>query len=796
MCVNAQQGVEILISSGSSSETAYGIKPYPMNWNEVSAEDYARAVMPGHMKGLHLVKRGIDVRNRLALILAIAILAICVLSVSRYLALERELTDAALGRRATLGSLVATTLAVKFERLIDVGTALATRVRFQELVAAGRWIEAAQILRRIPEDFDFVDRLFLADVRGNLMADIPEVPEVKGTNFSHRDWYRGVSREWKPHLSHLYRRSAAPQRNVVAVAVPIRDRGDAISGILVLQVELNRFFEWVRQIDFGPGSRVLVVDAELKTGFDSTAPVDAQEQSPAADPVVQRLLPAAPAVRVARDSTSNRDLTVGYAPATHGWGVVTLQPADATFATRDALLRQLLLDGVLTALLAVAAIILGARLVFEQRQTQAERKQRTALERSQDALASHAERLRIVHEIDRAIISEIEPEAIAAAAIEPLRKLLGVPRAIVNLFDLEKGEVEWLAAAGRRRVHAGPGVRYSIGLMGDLAALKRGEPQHVDTHALAPGPEVDALLASGVHAFVVVPMSAGGELIGAISFGGEQAKFSAEQIGIAHETATQLAIAITQARLLERVRRHAGELEERVRERTGQLEAANRELEIFSYSVSHDLRAPLRAIDGYAVMLAEDHGEQLDDEGRRLLKVVRSSAEQMGRLIDDLLRFSLVGRRALAFAEVDMRALASEIVAESSFAYPKARIELDSLPAARGDRALLRHVWSNLIGNALKYSAQKEAPRVEISGRRDGAEIIYTVRDNGAGFEMRYYEKLFNVFQRLHREDEFEGTGVGLAIVQRVVLRHGGRVWGEGAPGEGASFHFALPEGH
>ena len=165
----------------------------------------------------------------------------------------------------------------------------------------------------------------------------------------------------------------------------------------------------------------------------------------------------------------------------------------------------------------------------------------------------------------------------------------------------------------------------------------------------------------------------------------------------------------------------------------------------------------------------------------------------MGQLIDDLLRFSQVGRRLLAVAPLDMRALAGEVIFELSPAHPKARIELGDLPAALGDGALLRHVWTNLISNALKYSARRESPRVEIAGRVEGATSVYSVRDNGAGFDMRYYDKLFNVFQRLHRQDEFDGTGVGLAIVQRVIARQGGRVWGEGAVGEGACFSFSLP---
>jgi signal transduction histidine kinase len=399
--------------------------------------------------------------------------------------------------------------------------------------------------------------------------------------------------------------------------------------------------------------------------------------------------------------------------------------------------------------------------------------------------ARHAERLRILHEIDRAVATERTIESIAGAAIEPLRALLGVPRAIVNRFDLAAGQVEWIAAAGRRRVHVGPGVRYSIALMGDVEALARGETQIVDVRKLAPGPERSALLASDVQLYMVVPMIAGDELLGAISFGGAAAHFPDEQVKIAREVATQLAIATRQAVLLEGEKAHAAELEARVRERTAELES-------FSYSVSHDLRAPLRAVDGYARMLEEDYGERLEAEGRRLLGVVRESATRMGRLIDDLLAFSRLGRQEPARRRVDMDALVRDTIAEVG-AGSKARIEAAALPAAEADPAMLKQVWVNLISNAVKYSSKRAEARVEIGGRQDARERVYWVRDNGAGFDMRYADKLFGVFQRLHRAEEFPGTGVGLALVHRVVTRHGGRVWAEGKPGEGACFYFSLP---
>jgi signal transduction histidine kinase len=419
--------------------------------------------------------------------------------------------------------------------------------------------------------------------------------------------------------------------------------------------------------------------------------------------------------------------------------------------------------------------------------------QATQLGRAQQSLARHTERLRILREIDRAVAAEESPQAVAAAVIQPLRELLGVPRAIVNRFDLAAGEVEWIAAAGRRRTHVGPGVRYPIRLMGDLPGLHRGEIQRIDVAALPNGPEKDALLASEVDEYLVVPMIAGGELLGALSLGGKPDSVAPDELNIAQEVATQLAIAVAQARLLERVKGHAAELESKVRERTGELEEANKDLESFSYSVSHDLRAPLRVVDGYSAMLEEDYAERLDDEGRRLLGVVRGRALQMGRLIDDLLAFSRMGRKPMAVSAVDMEVLAQEVIGELRSEYSKGEIVVGELPATHGDRALLKQVWTNLIGNAFKYSAKQPHPRIEIGGGRQAGETTYQVRDNGAGFDMRYVAKLFTVFQRLHREDEFAGTGVGLAIVQRILTRHGGRVWAEGKPGEGACFRFALP---
>jgi PAS domain S-box-containing protein len=224
------------------------------------------------------------------------------------------------------------------------------------------------------------------------------------------------------------------------------------------------------------------------------------------------------------------------------------------------------------------------------------------------------------------------------------------------------------------------------------------------------------------------------------------------------------------------------------------LKAANRELEAFSYSVSHDLRAPLRAIGGFSRLLLDDHGSKLAADGRRMLDVISENTRRMGELIDDLLAFSRLGRKPLTVAPVDMTALVRSVVSETIANHqgPKPEVRVADLPAATGDMAMLRQVWVNLVSNALKFSRTREAPRLEI-GVNGGTTPAYYVKDNGVGFDMRFADKLFGVFQRLHRQEEFDGTGVGLAIVHRIVQRHGGRVWADAAPDAGATFFFTLP---
>ena len=237
-------------------------------------------------------------------------------------------------------------------------------------------------------------------------------------------------------------------------------------------------------------------------------------------------------------------------------------------------------------------------------------------------------------------------------------------------------------------------------------------------------------------------------------------------------------------------------LNEELKRHVAELQSANAELEAFSYSVSHDLRAPLRHLAGFIEMLNKRTAEGLDEKSRHYLNVISGAAHQMGRLIDDLLGFSRAGRVEMKREDVNSNTLARDVINELSDETKGRKVswEIKTLPRVVGDAALLRLVWTNLISNALKFTRDRSQSIIEIGAEERGKDYVFHVKDNGVGFDMKYKDKLFGLFQRLHRPEEFEGTGVGLANVQRIIRRHGGSAWAEGVPGEGATFYFSLPK--
>jgi len=548
---------------------------------------------------------------RIALLLVLVVAAVLVVAFESYRVVERELTASALARRTSVSFLAATVLSEKFDRLLDIGVALATRVRFRELVEQGKWEEAIGILRSVPEDFPFIDRVVLNDLNGAMRADVPPARGLRGRIFAQRDWFQVVSETGRPYISQIYRRAAPPELNVFVAAVPIRSQSGKPLAILVLQVRVDRFFEWTWGLDLGEGAALYVVDRRGSVASHSVWRAQSETLDYSNVPVVRRALEGKSGVDVVPGPGGAH--VVAYQPVgKHGWGVVLEQPAHLVFALRDDQLHWMVLAYLLVLAFLGSIAYLASRVLMQRRQAELDREVKTELER-------------------------------------------------------------------------------------------------------------------------------------------------------------------------------------RVSERTAQLESANRELEGFSYSVSHDLRAPVRAIEGFTRILEEEAGPALDEEARKYLKIVRDNSRKMAVLIESLLEFSRLGRRALRPVETDMAALANEAFEELRAGAAPVAFLVRQMPRSQSDRALMRQVWMNLLSNAIKFSAGKREPAIEIGGANQGAENVYYVKDNGVGFDMRFYDKMFGVFERLHGEHEFPGTGVGLALAQRIVERHGGRIWAEGKVGEGATFYFSLP---
>jgi signal transduction histidine kinase len=527
-----------------------------------------------------------------------------------YHQIDGELTSVALSRREAVAQLVTNTLSEKFGRSIDVAVSLSTRVQFRKLVTAKKWSEASRILRGVPSDFPYIDRVFIVDPQGTLQADVPSLPGVRLVNFASRDWYQGVSHGWQPYISRIYTREAAPQLQVFTVAVPIKSTAGQVVGILGLQIRIENLLKWLEAIKLDLRALIYLVDSKdqmvLHYGQGGQRKIISME----APQLVKKMLRHNDRVGIGFDEVQQQESIISVASLPdYGWSVVVVQPVSSSIvlAARDNQLRLLLAGYGFILLLGIITAVLLLRIV------------------------------------------------------------------------------------SARRVKA--------------------------------------------------------------------------------------------------------DLEHRVAERTTELQSVNKELEAFSYSVSHDLRAPLRSIDGFSQALLEDYADRLDDQARGYIKRVRAATQHMGDLIDDMLTLSRVTRSEMKRVTVDLSTLAADVLAELKNNEPGRKVDcrIESSLITVGDEHLLRVLLVNLLGNALKFTSKTANARIQFGARpnADGAKEFF-VRDNGAGFDMSYAGKLFGTFQRLHQTSEFPGTGVGLATVQRIVHRHGGQVRAEGVPGQGATFYFIL----
>ena len=415
-----------------------------------------------------------------------------------------------------------------------------------------------------------------------------------------------------------------------------------------------------------------------------------------------------------------------------------------------------------------------------------------------EQLRRYNKRLQAVNELDRAILAARSTREIAGAALARLRQLVILKWASVVLFDSDRGQARFIATDSLCELGPAEGSTHPLEDFPFINALMENIPgiyiEDISNYEPS-SPILEHIHAQGIRSAIVTPLFDEGKLIGELILAStEAAAFQGEDRDIAREVADQLAVSIQQARLREELQRYTAELEQRVAERTAQLEASNKELEAFAYSVSHDLRAPLRAIDGFSRILLTKYAPELTEEARRYLELVSTNSQEMGQLIDDLLSFSRLSRQDLVKQLVEPAAIVRLVVDELLKDQEGRKIEVTvgELPGCYADPALLKQVFVNLLSNALKFTGQRETACIEVGHQTQDGRQVYFVKDNGVGFDMQYAHKLFAVFQRLHRAEEFEGTGVGLAIVQRIISRHGGQIWAEAQVDKGATFFFTL----
>lgn len=419
----------------------------------------------------------------------------------------------------------------------------------------------------------------------------------------------------------------------------------------------------------------------------------------------------------------------------------------------------------------------------------------TERKRVETRLRRSAERMQMLHEVDQAILAARSPSEIGQAALLRVRRMVPCQRSTIVLYDFARGEAQIVAGyAGNLALASVP---RPLSDFSPAATLRSGVVRSVENlPALESLPPILAQLADeGIRSVLSVPLLVEGEVIGELNLSSTAiAGFEPEQRDIAMEVAAPLAIAIQQTRLREELHRQAADLERRIVERTAELRSTNAELEVFSHSVSHDLRAPLRRIVGFARTLLEEHGSGLNDSARHYADGIHDGARQLAVLVDDLITISRIGRQDLMRRPSDLNLLVSDTLEELGDELEGRQIDwrIEQLPTVECDPSLMRMALRHLLSNAIKFTRPRPEALIRLSPVALPGEAGVAVEDNGVGFEMADANKVFGVFRRLHDSEEFEGNGVGLAIVQRIALRHGGSAWAEAQAGRGATFYCTV----
>lgn len=687
-------------------------------------------------------------------VLGLVTTGLLVTAFKNYQDIDKELTAVTLSRRGAIAQLMAVTLEERFDRLVDIAISLSTQTQVHSLVAQEKWTDAMEYMRHVPRDLPQIERLYLTDSHGVLKADVPALPGLRGKNFSDREWFQGVRRYWQPYVSPAYTRNAVQQMNVFTVAVPIKKAKGEIAGILVLQIRIENLLKRMQDIDLGPEGFIYIIDSHNQIAFHSKYPERKGRIDASMTPILARLHDGEHGVDIAFDPMEQEESILAYAPLPrYAWSVVIQQPTRASIglAIRDEQLRRLSLGYVLILVFSATAIFLVSRMARARERAREDQRMKAELEQRID------ERTRELQATNHFLDSLIEniPHMIFVKDADTLQ-FVRLNRAGEELLGYARVDL-----LGKSDYDLFPKEQADFFVARDRAVLAHGILEDIPEEPVDTRTKGTRLL----HTKKVAILDAHGR--------------PRNLLGISEDVTEQ-----------KEKEKEIHRLNMTLIQRNIEIESINKELQAFSYSVSHDLRAPLRSIDGFSQALLEDFQDKLDAPGVGYLQRVRAATQRMGELIDDLLMLSRVSRTEIRKTCVDLDALSQSVVAELRDAEPHRKVDIviESGLSAQGDPALLRVMLENLWGNAWKFTAKTKDARIEFGRNTDG----FFLRDNGAGFDMAYVDKLFGAFQRLHTSSEFAGTGIGLATVQRIVHRHGGQIRAEGSVDQGATFHFTL----
>jgi PAS domain S-box-containing protein len=658
-------------------------------------------------------------------------------------------TEQTLKEDGSAANLLSLVLDEHLKRLVSIMESYSNQQPLLQAVRDKNAEKAVVHLINLKKSNPDVDILILTDRQGTFWGSYPERPESMGMNLAHRDWYKGVSKEWKPNISDVVQRIVREKDLAIQISVPfINENGDVI-GILVNTQRTAGLSYLFKQAHLDPGTTITATDRKGQIVYSSRHDVEAGlKPYPFHSGMKKAMAEKNKTFTVDDPDLGGNARYISFAPVANiGWTV---------FVERDQ--RSILLSEMAYYIqMTVIALLLFLSTIF---------------------FLAYLRKLVTAQQIQ----GQLEAEKKLRAGEERYESYINVTMQLAWTTNCQGEIVEenpsWSKYTGRDYEEI-----KSFGWIEDIHPDDRDRTGQIWSKAVAEKSFYETEYRVRRYDGVYRDYLARG--IPLLAEDGSVREWVGTCIDITDRKQAE-----------EEIRKLNAELEQRVIDRTARLNATNKELESFAHSVSHDLRAPLRGIDGWSLALLEDYGERLDDQARQYLKLVRAETQQMGRLIDDLLKLSRITRAEMQLAPIDLTAMASRIAGRLQEERPDHRIEFIIQPGLRadGDGQLLEIALSNLLDNAIKFTGKQTQARIEFGEAEADEGKAFFVRDNGVGFDMSYAPKLFGAFQRLHKTSEFPGTGIGLATVQRIIHRHGGRIWAEAKTDRGATFYFTLKE--